>query len=66
MTTAEKWIANQAFLDSVIERGDEIVFSDPVKNISNVSGAFRREIEYLLQKGYKLNDDGFGMTKFGE
>jgi len=66
MTTAEKWIANQGFLDTVIERGDEIVFSDPVKNLSDVSGAFRKEIEYLLQKGYKLNDDGFGMTKLGE
>jgi hypothetical protein len=66
MTTAEKWSANQEFLDSLIIRGDEIVFSDPVKNINNVSGAFRKEIEYLLQKGYKLNGDGFGMTKLGD
>jgi hypothetical protein len=66
MTTAEKWAANQEFLDSMIMRGDEIVFSDPVKNINDVSGAFRKEIEYLLQKGYKLNDDGFGMTKLGD
>jgi len=66
MTTAEKWAANQEFLDSAIKRGDEIVFSDPVKNINDVSGAFRKEIEYLLKKGYKLNDDGFGMTKLGD
>ena len=63
MSTTEKWAANRKFLDRMIERGDEIVFSDPVRNIDDVSGNFRKEIEYLLQKGFKLSDDGFGMIK---
>jgi len=63
MTTTEKLAANRRFLDRAIERGDEIIFSDPVKNIDEIKGAFREEIEYLIKKGYKLNDDGFGMTR---
>ena len=58
MSTAEKWEANRKFLDRAIARGDEFVLSNPVKKIDDVSGYFRTELEYLLEQGYRLSDDG--------
>ena len=63
MSPAEQWAANQKFLDRAILRGDDILLSNPVKNINDVSGAFRQELDYLINKGYKLNFDGTKMLK---
>ncbi len=63
MTKAEQWAANQKFLDRMIARGDEIVLSNPVKDINNVSGAFRQELNYLIEKGFRLSEDGTRMIK---
>ncbi len=45
MTPAEQWAANVKFLDRTIARGDAIRLSNPVKNINNVSGYFRKELD---------------------
>ena len=58
MTKAEQWAANQKFLDRMIRRGDDIILSNPVKNVNEVTGAFRQELDYLIQQGFRLSDDG--------
>ncbi len=63
MTKAEQWAANQKFLDRAIARGDEFVLSNPVKSISDVSGSLRKELEYLIERGYRLNKSGTRMIK---
>lgn len=63
MSKAEQWTANQKFLDRMIARGDDIVLSNPVKNINDVSGAFRQELNYLIEKGFKLSSDGTKMVR---
>jgi hypothetical protein len=63
MGKAEQWAANQKFLDRAIARGDDFILSNPVKSISDVSGSFRRELEYLIQRGFRLNESGTRMIK---
>lgn len=63
MSETERWAANQRFLDRLIARGDDIILSNPVKNINDVSGAFRKELDYLIGKGFKLSEDGTRMIR---
>jgi hypothetical protein len=63
MSSAEQWAANQKFLDRAIARGDEIILSNPVKKVSDVSGSLRKELDYLSEKGFKLNKDGTRMIR---
>ena len=63
MSAAEQWAANVKFLDRAIGRGDQILLSNPVKNINDVSGTFRKELDYLIKKGYRLSEDGTQMIK---
>lgn len=63
MTSVEQWAANQKFLDRTILQSDQIVLSNPVKNIKEVSGAFRKELEYLIQNGFRLTEDGKKLLK---
>ena len=63
MTKAEQWAANKRFLEEVILRGDEILLSNPVKNLNEVTGSFRKELEYLMSKGFRLSEDGSRMIK---
>ena len=50
-------------LDRLIARGDDIVLSNPVKNIDEVSGAFRMELDYLIRQGFRLSEDGARLIK---
>lgn len=63
MTSAEKWAANQKFLDRTILQSDQIILSNPVRNVNEVNGSFRKEIEYLMQKGFRLTEDGKKLIK---
>ena len=58
MSKAEQWAANRKFLDRMIARGDDIILSNPVKDLNNVSGAFRQELDYLIEQGFRLSEDG--------
>jgi len=62
MTETERWSANEKFLDRAIAKQDKIKLShnphDPAVN----TGAFKKEIEYLTSKGYKLSKDGTHMV----
>ncbi|WP_233138224.1 DUF6443 domain-containing protein [Mucilaginibacter sp. MD40] len=63
MSQAEQWQANVKFLDRMIARGDNIVLANRVTNLEEVSGAFRKELDYLIKKGYKISSDGLKMVR---
>jgi RHS repeat-associated protein len=63
MSGAEQWAANQKFLDRIISRGDKIILSNPVSDINKVTGAFRKELDYLIENGYRLNRNGTQLVK---
>ncbi|MEH6305236.1 DUF6443 domain-containing protein [Olivibacter sp. CPCC 100613] len=63
MSPAEQWAANVKFLDRTIARGDKIILSNPVKDINKVGGYLRKELDYLMNKGYKLNSSGTQLIK---
>lgn len=41
----------------------EFVLSEPITDLSKVAGSFRKEIDYLIEKGYKLSQDGKELVK---
>jgi len=63
MSSAEQWAANQKFLDRAIARGDDILLSNPVRNINDVTGSFRKELDYLIGRGFQLSADGTRMIR---
>jgi hypothetical protein len=63
MTPDEQWQANMKFLDRAIIRKDKIILSNPVRKINETTGYFKDELEYLLEKGYKLNKNGTELIK---
>lgn len=63
MSKAEQWAANQKFLDRAIARGDDILLSNPVRNINDVTGAFRLELDYLMSNGFSLSADGARLVR---
>jgi hypothetical protein len=63
MSKAEQWTANKKFLDRMISRGDDIILSNPVNDINKVSGAFRQELDYLVEQGFRLSNDGTRMIR---
>ncbi len=63
MSPVERWKANQNFLDRMIARGDKIILSTPVRNIDRVQGYFRKELDYLIDKGYRLSANGRSLIK---
>jgi hypothetical protein len=57
MTPDERWAANQRFLDRAIARQDEFVLATPVTPAIPLRSSYRRELEYLLSKGYRFSSD---------
>ena len=57
------WAANTKFLDRMIGRSDKIVLDAPIKSIKDVTGGFRKELDYLVNKGFHLSKDGTMMVK---
>lgn len=62
MSVTGRWNANKKFLDRAINRGDEFKLATPF-NAETASGYFKKEIEYLLDQGYKLSEDGTRIFK---
>jgi RHS repeat-associated protein len=63
MNPDQKWAANQKFLDSVIAHKGDLLFNKSIKSIASQSGEFRKELNYVSQKGYVLSQDGWSMTR---
>jgi RHS repeat-associated protein len=63
MTEAERWTANQKFLDRAMARGGDIMLDKPIKDINNVSGQLRKELNYLSERGFELGKDGSRMVR---
>ena len=62
MTRAQQWAMNQKFLDESIKKGHQFILS------ANAYGAkegtfFFSEIQYLLNNGYKIVDEGWRLIK---
>ncbi len=57
LSPKERMLANQKFLDRTILRGDNILLSTPLNEIKRGS-SFEWELQYLLEKGYSLTQDG--------
>ncbi|NJA08191.1 hypothetical protein HC024_21005 [Methylococcaceae bacterium WWC4] len=57
MSDAERWAANQKFLDRMISRGDDIILATPLENVRPGS-YYASELEYLASKGYAPSADG--------
>ena len=64
MTDAERWTANQKFLDRTISRSDGIILSTPLDKVRPGS-YFARELEYLFGKGYRPSADGTRLVPGG-
>jgi hypothetical protein len=58
MSDAERWAANQQFLDSAISRGDKIVLATNPSRVTPGRGFYWRELQYLASKGYQVSPDG--------
>ena len=61
MTDAERWAANQKFLDRTINKGDVVTLSNDARK-AKAGSYFEKEIEYLKSKGYSVSEDGFRLT----
>jgi len=60
MSPEQQWEANKKFLDRTIAKGDRISLASPA---GEATGAFKKEIDYLVSKGYKVADGGLRMEK---
>ncbi len=64
MNPAEKWAANERFLEQAIARGDSFFLSTPLRSLQKINRltgeetGFWKEIQYLILKGYRLSSDG--------
>jgi hypothetical protein len=58
----QQWAANRKALDRALTKGDKIILSNPI-NVQTNTGVFKREIEYLKQKGYEVSPDGLEMIR---
>jgi hypothetical protein len=65
MTDAQRWAANQKFLDRTISRGDNILLSTPLDKVRPRS-YFERELQYLSSKGYTPSADGTRLIPGGD
>lgn len=62
LTAQERWWANEKFIDRQIARGSEIILSTKV-DLKTISATFKKEYEYLLEKGFSLTEDGLRMIR---
>jgi RHS repeat-associated protein len=56
------WEANEKFLSEAVVRGDEVILTQSA-HVAEEGSVFKREIEYLLDKGYNVAKDGMSLYK---
>jgi hypothetical protein len=47
----------------MVMRRDKIILFNRLSDINKVSGAIRKELDYLIGKGYRLNSTGTQLIK---
>jgi RHS repeat-associated protein len=57
MSEAERWAANQRFLDRMIRRGDDIHLATPLESV-RPGTYFEKELQYLGTRGFTPSPDG--------
>jgi RHS repeat-associated protein len=57
MSQAQRWTANKKFLDRAMNRKESFLLATPRDKIRRGSD-LEREVEYLLEKGYKWTEEG--------
>ncbi|HPQ46693.1 MAG TPA: RHS repeat-associated core domain-containing protein [Clostridia bacterium] len=62
MTTAEQWAMNERFLNESIEMGHDFILATNAYN-TGANSFFEAEINYLLNNGYKIVDEGWRLIK---
>jgi hypothetical protein len=62
MTDAERWAANQRFLDRMIRRGDDIHVATPLDSV-RPGTYFEKELQYLGTRGFTPSPDGTRLIK---
>jgi hypothetical protein len=62
MSEAERWAANQKFLDRMISRGDDIILAAPLDSVRPGS-YYAQELQYLGSKGYVPSAYGTQLVK---
>lgn len=65
MSDADRWAANQKFLDRTVSRSDNILLSTPLNKVKPGS-YYERELQYLGSKGYRPNADGTRLIPEGK
>ena len=63
MTEAEIWSKNRRFLDAGIRKAQEFILATPLNRVKLGSG-FAKEIDYLLEHGYKFAKNGLSLIPF--
>lgn len=67
MSSVQQWRANRRFLDRTIARGDRVLLSANPKGPTNAFNqragsqrgySYRREIAYMVNRGYRLHPNG--------
>jgi hypothetical protein len=64
LTAAEQWAANKKFLDRLIARGDTVILATPMMDV-RAGSSFARELDYLIERGYRIAEDGTRMLPPG-
>jgi RHS repeat-associated protein len=62
------WELNKAFLDEQIKAGKTFLLETPYEDVMKLNGGeyFKKEMDYLLDKGYKFNQDGTRLIPGGD
>jgi RHS repeat-associated protein len=62
LTASQQWTLNQQFLDKSIAKGHEFIFSVNAYS-ARVGTYLYSEIQYLIENGYRIIDEGWRMIK---
>ena len=67
LSDAERWLYNKAFLDAAVANGSTIILGSDARaalgDPALVNTFFVRELNYLMNLGYTISQDGSQMVR---
>jgi len=63
MSAEQRQVAQEKFLNRALAREGDFLFNKPIKSIESQSGEFRKELDYVRERGRELSSDGWSMTR---